>query len=133
MTVVIRDESPALDPARFESIVGRLGADELAHLGSLLSARARARRRTLTALEAWAAYRAAPLTAAWERSVVPEVGRVRAAARILVARNRLHPEQIVDAMTEVAEAVCCHPLVAAEAVAAGIADGRSLLEGSERG
>jgi len=133
MTAMIRHESSIIGPAELESFIGRLGADELAHLASTLQVRAAERRRPITVDQAWDAFRAAPLTSSWERSVVPETGRVRAATRILIADRGRHPEQIVDAMTEVAEVVCCHPLVAAEAVAAGIADGRSLLEGSERG
>jgi hypothetical protein len=115
--------------AEFEAIVGHLGADELAHLAGVLHARAADRRRQLTIEEAWSAYDAAPLTPAWELSIVPEVGRVRIATRILVGDRRMHPEQVADAMTVVAERVCVHPAVAVEVVAAGIVDGMETREG----
>lgn len=113
----------ALAPPDLEAIIGNLGADELAQLGATFTARAAARRRALTIDEAWKACESAPLTPSWERSQLSAVGRIRISSRILVAERRLHPEQIVEAMTEVAEVVCPHPLVAVEAVACGIADG----------
>ena len=94
-----------------------------------MTARAAERRRQLTVDEAWAAYNAAPLTPAWELSIIPEVGRVRIATRILIGERRLHPEQVVDAMSAIAEEVCIHPAIALEAVAAGIADGMAQREG----
>ena len=115
--------------AQFEALVGDLGADELAQLGAVLTARAAERRRQLTVEEGWAAYNAAPLTPAWELSIIPEVGRIRVATRILVGDRRLHPEQVVDAMSAVAEEVCIHPAIAFEAVAVGIADGMETREG----
>lgn len=115
--------------AEFEAIVGHLGADELAHLAGVLQARAANRRRGLTIEEGWAAYNAAPLSSSWELSIVPEVGRVRIATRVLVGERGMHPEQVVDAMTAIAEGVCVHPAVAMEVVAAGIADGMETREG----
>jgi hypothetical protein len=116
--------------ADVEAIVGRLGADELAQLGAIFTARAAQRRRTLTMAEAWKAWESAPLTSGWERSQLSDVGRVRIATRLLLERG-LHPEQVVASMTEVALAVCPHPLVAVEVVAVGLADGRYAREGAE--
>ena len=118
-----------ITPADIEGHLFGLSADSKAHIGSILLARAAEERRQLTVDEAWAAYNAAPLTPAWELSIVPENGRIRIATRILIAERRLHPEQIVDSMTAIAEKVCVHPLVAVEAVAAGIADGMAQREG----
>jgi hypothetical protein len=118
-----------LPPDELEAIIGSLDADGKAHVGTILLARAAEERRQLTVEEAWAAYNAAPLTPAWELSIIPEVGRVRIATRILVGERRLHPEQVVDAMSAVAEEVCIHPAIAFEAVAVGIADGMETREG----
>ncbi|HEX3842655.1 MAG TPA: hypothetical protein VHU85_17825 [Acidimicrobiales bacterium] len=119
-----------ITPQEFESIVGNLGAEELAQLGAVFTARAAERRRALTIEEAQTAFDSAPLTHWWQESRLRENGQVRIATRILIERG-WHPEQIVDSMTAVAERVCVHPLVAAEAVACGIADGMVIREGMD--
>lgn len=111
-----------LTPDHLECQLLELDADSLDQLGSVLRERARLRRRVLTADEARAAIASAPLTPAWERSGLRDVGRVQAATRLLIEHG-WHPEQVEGALRFVAEQVCPHPLVADEALAAGIADG----------
>ena len=100
-----------------------LTAVQLAELGAGFIARAAERRRVITVKQAWEAFHAAGLSEHWKKSIVPECGRIRGACLHLVGTERLHPEQVAGPMLEAAHQICVHPLVAKEAVAAGIADG----------
>lgn len=100
----------------------QLSARDLDELGALLREEAQRRRRRLTVDQAWAAWFAVELSERGARSPCAEILRVRAAARRLVTVDGWHPEQIVDAMLEVAETVCWDRGIAVLAVAKGIAD-----------
>jgi hypothetical protein len=112
-----------------EAAIGQMDADQLAHLGATFSERARQRRVLLTEDEARAVVASAPVSPAWERSQLGDVGRVRTATRLMIERG-WHPEQIVSAMTAAAKQVIAHSDIASEAVAAGIADGMATREGT---
>ena len=118
--------------ADLEAVVGPLSADQLAHLGAAFTARAAERRRMLTEDECRTAIKSAPLTPAWQRSQLSDIGRVRIACCLLVAEHRLHPERFAELMTSVAEEIISlgHE-VAVEAVGAGIADGMIEKEGTD--
>jgi hypothetical protein len=105
-----------------------LSPGELDELAWLLRDEAARGRRRLPVEEAWAAFHAAPLTPAWERSQLADVGRVRAAARWLIIGG-WRPEQIIDAMLAVAIHVSPDKGVAEEAVAAGVVDGNRVRGG----
>ena len=115
----------------FEALVSRMGADQLAHLAATLQARATERRKAIGVDEAWAAYNAVPQIPGWTWGGLPECGQIRKACETLIGWQLLHPEQVSDAMTVVAEEVCLHPLVAREAVAAGCRDGLAYREGTQ--
>ncbi len=115
----------------FEKHVAGLGADQLAHLAATLQARAAERRKVITVDEAWASYNAVPQIPEWHWRGNQECGQIRKACEVLIGWQLLHPEQVVDAMTVVAEEVCIHELVAREAVAAGCRDGLAYREGTQ--
>jgi uncharacterized membrane-anchored protein len=117
-----------LTATELEAALDGLNADSLDHLGCVLRERAKLRRVFLTKDEARAAVLTAPLSPAWERSQLSDVGRVRTAARLLVQRG-YHPEQVVDSMTTVAFEEVGHRGIAEEAVASGLADGMAAREG----
>jgi hypothetical protein len=108
-----------------------LSADQMAHLGSVLTARAAERRRPISQAEAWEAYRAVDDIEGWTWSTeFVECGRIRKACEILIGGRGLYPEQVAAPMTVVAEFVIdFHPAVAKAAVAAGVADGMAYREG----
>ena len=120
---------PATIGEELNAIVDRLTADQLAHIGANLTAQAAERRRTITEDDAHAAVKGALLTAAWKLSQFADGGRVRIATANLVGYRGLHPEQVTDAMTNVAMELCPHPLVAHEAVKMGCVDGIAIREG----
>ncbi len=117
--------------AAFERHVAGLDADQLAHLAAALQARAAERRKVITDEEAWTAYNAVPQITGWHWRGNQECGQIRKACEVLIGWQLLHPEQVIDAMTVVAEDVCIHPLVAREAVAAGCRDGLAYREGPQ--
>lgn len=114
-----------------EATFARMGADQLAHLAANLYARATERRTCITVEQARRAVASAPLTPTWELSILADVGRVRTATRILVEQG-FHPEQVVDAMAQVASEVIVHPAIEREAVACGLADGMATRERGDR-
>jgi hypothetical protein len=122
-----------MNTAALSRALDELDATDLEHLAGVLRERARMRRVLLTYDEALDAFEQAPVSIFWARSPYTDVGRIRTACRILVAERRWHPEQIIEAMTTIALEVCPHPLVAHEAVARGIADGRRVLESRANG
>lgn len=118
------------DLADFEARVGHLRAEDLAHLAAVLQARANERRVVLTVERCASAIAAAPLSTAWESSCLSDAGRTRAAVRLLVGDQRLHPEQVDLPMRAVALSLGLHPAVVDEAIACGVADGLAQREGS---
>jgi hypothetical protein len=105
-----------------ENALDDLSANALDSLGSILRERARHRRVQITYEQAESAIETAPLSAAWARSQWADVGRVRAATRILISQGWLHPEQVQEPMVVVAMGIIGHRDIAKEAVAGGIAD-----------
>jgi len=117
----------AIDTSDLEATFARMGADQLAHLAGNLYARATERRTCITVDRARRAVALAPLTPTWEKSILADVGRVRTAARLLVEQG-WHPEQVVDAMAQVASEVIQQAHIEREAVACGLADGMATRE-----
>ena len=126
---IVTTTTDAID--HLEAIFARMGADQLAHLAGNLYARATERRRCITVEEARRAVASAPLTPTWELSILAPVGRVRTATRLFVEQG-FHPEQVVDAMAQVASEVIAHPAIEREAVACGLADGMATRERGDR-
>ena len=118
-----------ITPDTIEAVASQLDASQLAHIGAAWTARAAERRKTITEDDAHAAVKGALLTSAWKLSQFADVGRVRIATANLVGYRGLHPEQVTDAMTNVAMELCPHPLVAHEAVKMGCIDGTAIREG----
>jgi hypothetical protein len=102
-----------------------LNPKELEELAWAIRQEAERRRRHLSVEAAFEAWRQAPLSERGERSPMADVLRVRNATSRLIHEYGWRPEQVVAAMTEVALHVSPDRGVAEEAVAAGIADGRS--------
>ena len=127
-----------VDPTTLEAQLAAMTADQLDHLAATSHARAVERRKVITVQEARSVFDIVPDIPGWTWLGFEECGRIRKACEVLIAWQRLHPEQIVSPMTEVALKACSHwgaaaEAIAREAVAAGICDGQFALAGGDDG
>lgn len=112
--------------AEFEARLRDLAPGEKDELAYLLVKRAKRERRRLTVDEAREAIRTADLSLAWRRSVLADVGRIRAAGKQLRLDGWL-PEQFAAALAEAGLEVEKDGAIVANAISGGIKDAARLL------
>jgi hypothetical protein len=112
--------------AVLEAQLAEMPAAEIDELAHLLHERATRERRELTTDEAWEAISRVCLSSGWEKSILPDIGRLVGAAKQL-SLDGWRPEQIATALVTAGLEVERDGRIVAYAISRGIADARRLL------